>query len=175
MVPELQTERLRLRAWREEDLGPYTRFCSDEAAMRFVGGTSDRAGTWRRMAMFTGHWVLRGYGPWALEEKAHKAFVGYTGLWKPEGWPEPEVMWGVPPEHQGRGYATEAARRVREFAYRELGWSTVISFIDPANAPSQRVAGRLGAERETDFDLRGHTVGIYRHPSRETLNRNLHS
>ena len=77
-------------------------------------------GAWR---CILGHWALRGYGHWAIEEKAGGRFVGYSGLWNPEGWPEPEVMWGLMADAHGRGYATEAARRAREFAYRKLGWT----------------------------------------------------
>jgi len=118
---------------------------------------------------------LRGYGSWVLEEKTSGDWVGYSGLWRPEGWPEPEVMWGLAADAQGRGYATEAAQRARAFAYGELGWTTLISCIDPENLPSQRVAERLGAKREGAMELRGSTVGIYRHPDRESLNRNLNS
>ena len=75
------------------------------------------------MATFLGHWALRGYGPWAIEDKAGGRFVGYSGLWNPEGWPEPEVIWSLMADCHGRGYATEAARRVREFAYAQFGWT----------------------------------------------------
>ena len=69
-IPVLETERLRLRGFREEDLDRFAEFCASEALTRFVGGTSDRRGTWRRIAAYLGHWALRGYGHWAIEEKA---------------------------------------------------------------------------------------------------------
>ena len=70
-------------------------FAPARRSLKFVGGTSDRRGTWGRIAAYLGHWVLRGYGHWAIEEKASGRFVGYSGLWNPEGWPEPEVIWGL--------------------------------------------------------------------------------
>jgi RimJ/RimL family protein N-acetyltransferase len=168
-IPVLETERLRLRGFREADLGPFAEFCASEALTRFIGGTSDRGGSWRRIATYLGHWVLRGYGHWAIEEKASGRFAGYAGLWNPEGWPEPEVIWGLHGDAHGRGYATEAARRVRDYAYRELGWRTAVSFIAPQNLPSQRVAQRLGAAYERDVKLIVTTAGVYRHPGPETL------
>jgi RimJ/RimL family protein N-acetyltransferase len=174
-IPVLETERLRLRAWREEDHNPYADFCANEATAGFMGGVCSREDAWRRMAVFLGHWHLRGYGNWVLEDKASGDWVGYSGLWRPDGWPEPEVMWGLAVDAQGRGYATEAAQRARAFAYDELGWTTVISCIAPENLPSQRVAQRLGAKREGAIELRGSTVGIYRHPGRDIRNRNLQS
>lgn len=160
----LETERLILRGFREEDLDPFAAFYADEESARFVGGIHDRPGAWRRMAMFIGHWALRGFGFWALEEKATGAFAGYCGLWAPEGWPENEIGWGLVSAFRGRGYVTEAARCARDHAYRELGWMTLISFVDPRNNPSARVAERLGAQREGLFDLGGNMVDVWRHP-----------
>ena len=117
------------------------------------------------MAGQAGHWVLRGYGAWALEEKASGRWVGYSGLWNPHGWLEPEVMWGLSPGDRGRGYATEAARRARDYAYRQLGWTTLVSCIAPDNAASQRVAQRLGATLERSIELRGRS-GRHLPPSR---------
>lgn len=169
MVPELETDRLRLRQWREEDFAAYAAFCANEATARFVGGVCARDDAWRRMAAIIGHWALRGYGMWALEEKTSHCFVGFSGLWNPEGWPEPELMWCLVENAHGRGYATEAAARARDFAYGELGWRTAISCIAPENLPSQRVAQRLGAVYERTVELRGHKAGIYRHPRPDQL------
>jgi RimJ/RimL family protein N-acetyltransferase len=164
-IPVLETDRLRLRAWREDDLGAFADFCANDATARFVGGTGNRQNAWRRMAMFLGHWTVRGYGNWAIEEKAGGRWVGYGGLWNPEGWPEPELMWGLALGSQGQGYATEAARRARQFAYVELGWATLTSYIDSRNEPSLRVARRLGASFERDVELDESAVGLYRHPA----------
>ena len=164
-VPALETERLRLRGWREKDLPAFAQFWGDEATARFVGGVCNREEAWRRMASYAGHWALRGYGLWAVEEKAGGRLAGYCGPWNPEGWPEREIGWGLVKHFHGRGYATEAARRAREFAYRELGWPTAVSYIAAENAASRRVAERLGASFERSIQLRGHPVGVYRHPA----------
>ena len=168
-IPTLETERLTLRAWRESDLDAYADFCASERTARFVGGVCSREDAWRRVAMFLGHWTLRGFGNWALEEKASRAFAGYAGLWEPEGWPEPELMWGLAANAQGKGFATEAARRIRDFAYRSLAFTTLTSLIVAENAPSLRVAARLGATRERDIELRGYRMGVYRHPDPEQI------
>ena len=162
-IPTLETERVRLRGWREEDLDAYAAFIANEATVRFLGGIGDRKNAWRRMAMLVGHWVLRGYGPWVIEEKASGHWIGYSGLWNPEGWPEPELMWGLAAHVHGRGYATEAARRAREFAYRNLGWTTLTSYIDPRN--HHPCASRSGSAPRTNATSSwGHPVGLYRHP-----------
>lgn len=165
MAPVLESERLRLRPWRGDDLDAFAVFTADSASTRFVGGTFSRDDTWRRIAMFLGHWELRGFGNWAIEEKATGELVGYGGLWRPEGWPEPELMWGLITRYQGRGYATEAAGCARAFAYETLRWPTIVSYIAAENTPSRKVAERLGATRDGVVELKGAVADVWRHPS----------
>jgi RimJ/RimL family protein N-acetyltransferase len=142
----------------------------DEA--RYIGGVHTRDDAWRRMASYVGHWALRGYGHWVLEEKTSGAFVGWAGLWSPEGFPGREVAWTIVSAMRGRGLAQEAGRRARAFAYETLGWESVISLTHVDNAPSIRVAERLGATFERIVSFRGSDCAIYRHPSARTLDTN---
>jgi RimJ/RimL family protein N-acetyltransferase len=165
----LETERLRLRAWRAEDCVPFAEMCADDALMRYVGGVMDPIAAWRRMAAYAGHWQLRGYGPWALEEKATGRFAGYSGVFEPDGWPEREINWGLARPFLGRGLVTEAARRAREWAYRELGLKTIASCIDLDNWPSIAVATRLGCTLDREIVFLGRPGGVFRHPSPDDL------
>jgi RimJ/RimL family protein N-acetyltransferase len=164
MIPILETERLTLRPWRQSDFEPFADFYSDPETAVFVGGTCGRNDAWRRMATYVGHWHLRGYGFWALEDKSTGGFVGYAGLWFPEGGPEPEVGWGLLKVAHGRGFATEAALRARAYGYSVVGLKTLISFVDLRNLPSRKVAERMGARQEGTAMLFGSEAGIFRHP-----------
>ena len=149
-IPTLETPRLRLRPWRDSDLEPYCEFTSDPEVMRYLGAgeVMDREGTWRNIALILGHWAMRGYGFWAVEEKAAGAFVGRVGLWQPEGWPGLEVGWSLLRRHWGRGYAAEAGRASLDHAFTKLGATRVISLIAAENSRSIRVAERLGERYE---------------------------
>ena len=159
----LETERLRLRMFRDDDLDAYARIVADPEVMRYLGDgqTLDRVGAWRQIAMILGHWTLRGYGLWAVEERATGALIGRIGCYNPEGWPGFEVGWVLARAYWGKGYATEGARRALEYAFRELGRDHVISLIYPANAASTRVAERIGEKLEGRTSLYGHDVLIY--------------
>lgn len=111
-----------------------------------------------------GHWALRGYGAWAVEEKSSGDFCGMVGLWFPEGWPEREITWSVIEAKQQRGIAAEAALRARAYAIETLGWNEVYSCISPENSASIRLVEKLGAklERETHHPSKGQFL-IYRH------------
>ncbi len=169
MIPRIETERLIFREGREADLDALAAFYADEELSKFVGGPLGRDDTWRRIALGLGHWLLRGFGNWALEEKATGEFVGWCGHWFPEGFPEREVGWGLMRDKHGRGYATEAAIRARAYAYETLGWNTAISLIARNNHRSIRVAERLGATLESVTQFRGLDCAIYRHPPARSL------
>lgn len=173
--PRLETERLVLRGFSEADLQPLVSFYSNETTSKFVGGVSEPWEVWRRMASYIGHWQLRGYGPFALEDKSSGNFAGYCGPWYPHGWPEPELGWGLMPEFQGRGLVVEAAKRCLSYVYDDLGWNTAISAIDPDNAASRRVAERLGATYESHKPVSFFTADIYRHQSPQDFRNSLNS
>ncbi len=161
----LETERLRLRMWREEqDFDRYAQICADPEVMRYLtpqGKTLTRAEAWRQMAFLVGHWQLRGYGHWVVEEKASGNLVGRIGFLNPEGWPGFEIGWTLARESWGKGYATEGARRALRYAFTEMGREHVISLIHPENRNSIRVAERLGEKLEGETDVVGIRVLIY--------------
>lgn len=162
--PEFETERLRLRHWRESDVDPFLDFYRDPQSVAvYDSGDIKRSDVWRRVGLFIGHWQLRGYGPWAIEERASGKFVGHGGLWFPDGWNDPEIGWGIMPEFRGKGFAVEAAQRAREHGYRTLKLARLVSYIDPSNTASLRVAEKLGAKREGEFLLHGKTHHVYLH------------
>ena len=152
-VPELRTERLVMRGFREEDLDALAEISADSEVTQWVGDPDglSREETWRRMAYFIGHWELRGFGQWALFDQDSGELVGRAGLLRPEGWPGLEVGWLVARAHWGRGFAPEAGRASLDWARDALGADHVISLIEPHNANSARVAEKLGMKVE------GHT------------------
>ncbi len=162
-IPRLETERLILREHSESDFAHERDFFATDAS-RFVGGPLPAHRAWRALAMMVGHWAFRGYGFWALEDKATGTYQGRVGLWFPEGWAEREIAWTLMPHAEGKGYATEAALAARAHAYDVLGWDTAISQIDPKNEPSRAVARRLGASLERIYhDPEYGPVEIWRH------------
>jgi RimJ/RimL family protein N-acetyltransferase len=168
LTPSLETSRLRLRQFAESDLDDYASMCADPEVMRYVGerGPLSREDTWRQLAMLVGHWALRGYGMWAVEELGSGAFVGRVGLHYPEGWPEPEIGWAIVRTYWGRGYAFEAATAALRTAFERLGWSRAISLIAPLNLRSIRLAERLGERFERNIVVRGQELSLYAIESR---------
>lgn len=160
MPERLGTARLNLVQWRDNHAEELAVLLTDASAMRYMGGACPPQKVWRWMAVMAGQWTLRGCGLYAVEHDG--VLVGQAGLFHPLNWPELELAYAVLPAHQGRGYATEAAGAIRDAAAAR-GRRRLVSFIDPDNHPSLRVAEKLGATREGDFDLHGVPVIAHRH------------
>ena len=165
-IPVLETERLRLRAPEVGDFEHYAAFLASDRAIH-ERGPMDRRAAWREFCASLACWPLRGFGSWSVTDRDGGAYLGEVGLFQPVEYPEPEIGWLVIPEAEGKGIAYEAALAVRAWAFGTLGLGTLVSYIDPANARSIRLAERLGAW--LDGDAPGIDPGdlVFRHPGPE--------
>jgi len=142
---------------------------ADPEVTRFLGDGRplDRADAWRQLALLIGHWELRGFGLWAVEERASGRFIGRIGCHEPEGWPGFELGYVLAREAWGRGLAREGSAAALEFARRELGRDAIISLIRPVNRASIAVAEHFGARRTGSVEFYGATTEVYRYPLSE--------
>lgn len=143
--PVLETERLTLRPIAIEDFPRWADMMADPEAAKFLGGPQPAAVAWRGFMSMAGAWSLTGISMFSLIERDTGLWLGRIGPWTPHGWPGTEVGWGLHPDAQGKGYGVEAAAATLDYAFDVLGWTDVIHCIDPDNAPSQRLAERLGS------------------------------
>jgi RimJ/RimL family protein N-acetyltransferase len=163
-APPIETARLQLRGFEARDLDDYAAMCADAEVMRFVGdgGPLAREAAWRQMALFAGHWPLRGFGTWAVEERTSGRLVGRVGYLQPEGWPGVELGWLLARPAWGRGLATEACRAA--LAQRAaFGIGRLISLVRPGNLRSAALAQRLGARLARTVDFLGAPVQVWEH------------
>ncbi len=163
IVPVLETERLVMRGFRDDDQEQWAAIRADDDVMRSLGRDGGIAPdeAWREMAMLAGHWALKGFGHWALEERSSGALIGNAGLFFPPYWPALEVGWTVTRPRWGEGFAGEAARAAARWAQAQLGADHLISLIAPSNLRSLRVAEKLGMTHEGEARVRGFNLLKY--------------
>lgn len=165
-VPRLETPRLVLRGFSASDVEPYVRMMADAEVTRFLGDGRplDRTDAWRQLALLIGHWELRGFGLWAVEERASGRLIGRIGCHEPEGWPGFELGYVLTREAWGQGFAREGAAVALDFARRVLKRDAIISLIRPANRASIALATHFGAERTSSVEFFGAPTEVYTYP-----------
>ncbi|WP_242125124.1 GNAT family N-acetyltransferase [Sphingobium sp. Sx8-8] len=170
-APIFETDRLTLRPHRAEDFPALRALWGDPAVVRHIGGqVQDAQATWFRLLRYAGMWSLLGHGMWALEDRATGSYLGEAGLLSAaRGIPElenyPEAGWILDPQGWGRGLITEAMGAVLFWADHHLDAPATRCIIDPANAPSVRVAEKLGYAHCGDTVLDGRATGIFHRPA----------
>ena len=169
MVPVLETERLRLRAFQQNDLAAHASVMGDPEVVRHLGGTPfAREDSWRRMATASGLWALLGYGYWAVERKADGAYVGQAGFadFKRDMTPSieglPEMGWIFAPFAQGQGYASEAVAAGLAWGDETLKAPEITAIINHENAASIRVAEKNGFSLREEASYRGAPILLFR-------------
>jgi RimJ/RimL family protein N-acetyltransferase len=156
-APTLRTQRLRLRAWRSEDLPSFAALNADLEVMRYFPSVLDRMASDAMGARICAGLVERGFGLWAVEIEGSASFVGYVGLsvprWTASFTPCVELGWRLARSAWGFGYATEAARAAAAFGF-ERGLSELVAFTVPDNLRSRAVMERIGMHHDPaeDFD-----------------------
>jgi [ribosomal protein S5]-alanine N-acetyltransferase len=160
---ELRTARLLLRRLTVRDADALLRTTGDPQVMRYWAPGPDRGRTEaaRRIDEIERHWVLHGFGDWAVIEKATRELIGFAGLHYIADMPEPNVGYAFQHDRWGIGYGSEVCRRLVEWGLDVLRLPAIVAVIDPGNAASMRVAEASGLSRWKTFTWSGLTRVAY--------------
>ena len=153
----IETPRLRLRHWRDEDLAPFAALNADPRVMQHYPAVLDRGESDAMAGRIRAYMAEWGFGLWAVSVPGRADFIGFVGLsiprFKARFTPCVEVGWRLAFEHWSRGYATEAARAALAYGFGPLGLDEVVAMAVPANRRSLAVMRRLGMTRSPDDDF----------------------
>ena len=143
-IPSLETDRLLLRSPRMEDWPAFQEMMLSERSV-FMGGPFSTRVAWGLFCHGVALWELMGHGALMIEDRTSGQCLGHGPLF-----PERELGWSVYPQAEGQGYAFEAAKALRDWAFETLALETLVSYIDPGNTRSRKLAERLGAKLDPD-------------------------
>jgi ribosomal-protein-alanine N-acetyltransferase len=156
-APIIETDRLILRNWTDADAAPLAAINSDPRVMEFFpepwsGDQSDAFLDRARAAI-----AERGYGIFALEEKASSRLIGFAGL-APVGFtaqftPATHISWRLARRAWGSGYATEAASAAVADGFSQHALKEIVAFTPEWNTRSRRVMEKIGMHRDPDGDF----------------------
>lgn len=157
-ILELESARLLMRQWQDEDLPAFAAMCADPQVMRYFPAPLSRLESASMIGRVRGHFAEHGFGLWALERKDSGEFIGFTGLgvvgFDAPFTPAVEIGWRLAKEHWGLGYASEAAWTTLRCGFDRLALKEIVSFTAQSNLPSEKVMQAIGMRHapEDDFD-----------------------
>jgi RimJ/RimL family protein N-acetyltransferase len=167
-APEVvETERLRLRQFRDDDVDAYAALCGDPVVMEFLSGPMTRGAVETQLASFRDHWSEHGFGLWCVTVPPDDTCLGFVGLaiprFAPDLLPAVEVGWRLARHAWGKGYATEGAQAAVDVAFGALGLDHLVSITIVENRRSWHVMEKLGMtlERQTVHAERGIDLLVY--------------
>lgn len=164
----IDTPRLILRAWREDDVAPFRAMGRDPAVMAHLGGVQDEAESDAMIARVHATQAAQGHCFWAIERRDDGAFLGFCGL-RIGGQPgtavrdELEIGWRLAQPHWGQGYAREAAEASLAWGWANTDRARIVAWTVPANAASWGLMRRLGMTHRPDLDF-DHPAFAIGHP-----------
>ena len=168
-APVLETARLTLRPFHLDDVDAQAAMMADAQVMRHLGGQPlPREDSWRKLLCGAGLWALFGYGYWAVERRSDKAMIGQIGFAdfkrgiEPEIENIPEMGWLFAAEASGQGHATEAGLAALDWIDAALDPPEIAAIIDAANAPSIRVAEKLGFGAREEARYKNEPILLFR-------------
>ena len=158
----IATERLTLRRQRVEDFEPFARALGSDRS-KYMGGPISRDTAWTWFCSDEAAWAFQGHGGMTVTLTATGEVLGQVAVLQPPRFAEREIGWLAYPAAEGKGYMAEAARALRDWAFAEAGFDTLVSYIDPANDRSRLLAERIGGRADTEAARPDPEDLVYRH------------
>ncbi|WP_369789123.1 GNAT family N-acetyltransferase [Rouxiella sp. WC2420] len=178
-APQIETSRLILRGHVIDDFNTIADLWADPEMVRFIGGVpSSREASWTRLLRYVGHWQLMGFGYWVIIHKDSGQFVGEIGFadfqreMQPSMDNKAEMGWVLSPKFHGKGYASEAAMAVLDWADTHIPLQ-VCCIINPENGPSIRLAEKNGFTLQAETSYQGAKVRLFTRPVVVKLTANI--
>jgi RimJ/RimL family protein N-acetyltransferase len=171
IIPSVETERLILRPFVKTDLEPFADMVADMEVIRratYDGTPMTRSQAWNWLCLMLGHWHMRGFGIWAVEEKLSGVLIGRIGLQFLDWFEDVELVWMLAKSAWGNGFAGEGARAAIDFGLNDLDLPRIAAVIHQDNQPSIRLAERLGMEMEKQVERQD--KNFFQYVIREKLN-----
>jgi RimJ/RimL family protein N-acetyltransferase len=159
-IIEVDTPRLRLRQWCDEDRGPFAALNADPAVMEFFASPQSRESSDASIDAWQRQFATQGWSNWAVEELSTRQFIGFIGLSVPRRIlpfsPCIEVGWRLARASWGKGFATEGARAALRVGFERLRLAEIVSFTAVKNVRSRAVMERIGMQNaHQDFEHPG--------------------
>ena len=176
-IHHLQTSRLILRNWKQNDIEPFAILNSDPRVCEFLPNVLSQEETLTSVMKIQSHFKKHAFGLFAVELISTKTFIGFVGLkyfsFDSHFTPSVELAWRLSWENWGQGLATEAPQKVTQYGFETLGLPEILAITAKNNQRSRRVMEKLGMFTNEDENFL-HPQLEYSHPLAEHVLYRFH-
>ncbi|MEG4055146.1 MULTISPECIES: GNAT family N-acetyltransferase [unclassified Microcoleus] len=160
----LKTQRLVLKQILESDLNTLHRIFTDSYVRRYLcdGEIWSLQQVEEMLAENQKLFSEKKFGLWSIETKTEQEVIGFVGLWYFFQEEQPQLVYALLPTATKKGYASEAATKILEYGFNELGFEYVVASCDRPNIESQKVAERLGMRQVEERFMNGNPILFFR-------------
>jgi RimJ/RimL family protein N-acetyltransferase len=152
----IETPRLILRSWTEDDVPEFVRVTNTPAVMQYLGGVQTPDSFQGACARAQASQAQNGFSFWLVERRDDGALLGFCGLKIGNVGPvtgEIEIGWRLREDAWGQGYAREAASATLDWAWRHLACTRIVAVTLRENTRSWGLMERLGLCRAPELDF----------------------
>ena len=149
----LETDRLILREYTMDDFHALLEILSDPETMQHYPRPYDEAGTERWLRWSLKNYEDYGFGLWAIEVKETGTFIGDCGITMQniDGEQLPEIGYHLHKSHWRKGFGSEAARAVRDWAFTHTAYDCLYSYMKHTNTGSYSTAAAAGMKKVKEY------------------------
>ena len=149
---KIETDRLMIRSIQEVDLEPLAALWADPEVTYYMGGPRNYEEILRILREDAQLNPQPAFDLWPVIEKETGQVIGHCGILEKDidGRNQYEIVYVLAKSAWGKGFATEAATSLKDYALNQLGLKRVIALIDPDNVKSEKVATKIGLRYEKD-------------------------
>ncbi|MEG4069416.1 GNAT family N-acetyltransferase [Microcoleus sp. Pol11C2] len=160
----LKTQRLVLKQILESDLNTLHRIFTDSYVRRYLcdGEIWSLQQVEEMLAENQKLFSEKKFGLWSIETNTEQEVIGFVGLWYFFEEEQPQLVYALLPTATKKGYASEAATKILEYGFHELGFEYVVASCDRPNIESQKVAERLGMKQVEERIINGNPILFFR-------------
>jgi ribosomal-protein-alanine N-acetyltransferase len=164
MNPILETPRLVLKPILDNEINTLHTILTDSYVRRYL--CDDKILSWQQVEEMVvkskKHFEEEKFGLWFIETNSEKEVIGFAGLWYFFGEKQPQLAYALLPKATKKGYATEAATKILEYGFYELGYQYLVASCDKPNLESQKVAERIGMRLVDEKIINGNPTVFFR-------------
>ncbi len=160
----LETQRLLLKPTLESELSTLHAILIDSSVRKYLCDSKiiPLQQVKEMLAESQKNFAEKRFGLWLVETKREKEIIGFVGLWYFFAEKQPQLAYALLPHATKRGYATEAATKILEYCFEELGYEYLLASCDQPNLESQKVASRIGMRKVEEKIVNGNPLLFFR-------------